>query len=276
MGGDSRLALTLFLSAVFHCVVVLRFPGTTEESISNQIEPVLLSPVPRSSPGTGGGGGRLSLKDLGIKWSRSGHLSIPEGRVDDTGGVGRRGFGHGTGLEEMKGTVLQNALYEKINAALIYPDEFREAKIEGEVAAEIFFERGGFIEEKTRVRSRSDYLRVYVHRLLRETLKHHSVVGKEPVRIFCSFRFELLDTQNPFFNELPVLQQSGMLGNTLHFSRKGELVGTWHLGPVSGYGLYAAVNLAWFIEKAENALSDKEQIDPLRKYRSDPLWRKSH
>lgn len=236
-------------------------------------------PVIRESPalkkaGQGGISG-LGIRDL--LPSGSATVSIPQGPGNGRGTNSRpHGFGHGTGLEGMRDTVAQREVHDRIDHQLYYPAEFLEAKIEGQARIRFSFDQEGkIIPGSIRIKCLNNYLRVFLHRVLREafqTALPSSYVKSGLLEFSASVAFHHKDVTNPFYNELDPVKGLNQYGNTLYFQRSGKLIGEWELGPFAGYGPNLSISLPWFYETAEGLLSNKEKPDPLRKYRQDPLW----
>ncbi len=220
----------------------------------------------------------LSLSDLGIQGSR---IWSEEAKG---GAAGSGASGNGV-LESAKDTVPLEWLYEQLDNALIYPGEFIDAGIEGSVSGVLEFdEHGNLLKGHRRIKSSSNFLKVYALRKIDEVLANpipHKL-RKEGLRVsVCDdlraslapiTSMELSDDANK-----GRAAQRGVLGYTFQFYRASKVIGQWTLGPISGYGIAPSIGISpdWFVDafgKVVDKLKHKAEIDPLDSYRNDPRW----
>ncbi len=228
------------------------------------------------------------MKDLGLGGFANG-LPVASGRAAEAGG-GDPGVAEGDGeggrggniLGQMKGIVGYHYIYDRIDEALDYPSELKEAGIGGVVRAELFFSpEGKFLTRASRIESGSRFLRVLVIRLLRHVFAGNLPAtftrGGRAVRCRCLFEFELIKGDDFALDTGTAVSGIGVMGNHLAFHRTAGVFGEWKLGPFAGnirslMSGALAVDPGWFVDQAEKLTSNKARIDPLQKYRDDPDW----
>lgn len=190
----------------------------------------------------------------------------------------------------------RSRLFEVIEYALGYPEEFIEKDIEGTVHADLSFSgEGRWIEGGSRVKGTNPFLRIYVHRMLRKALARGLFTNQpKDYRVRAIFYFEMA-------RRIPINQtQQAMLldaagtgstvsGTVLHFQRTHYLWLPFEIGavgrsrasldgsqPPGSLQTGVGVNVIPIFEKGISALgslfSSKAKDDPLDRYRRDPLF----
>lgn len=276
--------------------VYLRAPKSAEKDLLRVVEIASLpqSPSSANTPKKRAGAqaptqpksrraGGLTLSDLGIQWAGKG-VPIPAeaGNGSDKNG---KGFAYGSGgndvLGQIAGSVTYRELYERIDEVLVYPDEFVETGIEGTVSAWLIFSaQGTWLRGRSRFHASSPYLRVYIIQVLRrafaETLPATYFKQGLELKLQCSFYFQL--KRNRYEMEEPPVDAKAIpmyaLGNRFSFVRAAGEFGQWKLGPLSGFAVAPSIGVdpGWFVDRFEDATSNKAKGDPLEKYRHDPEW----
>lgn len=173
-------------------------------------------------------------------------------------------------LDSLTQAVPMQNVGDQVESALDYPVEFRNAGMEGTVTADVRFSADGTLEKPV-ARSRSNYLRVHVLRVLRRTLASGlplTYTRGRPVGLRFRFDFILSDADQLIRPEVREVN-----GN-FHFQRVGRGFGEWKLGPLRGVWFVPAVALdpEWIVDAAKKTFSRKAEIDPLETYRRDPDW----
>lgn len=273
------LALHAFLFTVFtlsfppprEALVFIEPPGVAQQSI--QIHSKKLGPLKK--------GGRKSSPPLAMS-----DLTIGKNTVIAQQESASNGDEDSGPLAQVGKTVPLNWLYQEIDSAFSYPEEFAEAGIEGTVHIQVQFDREGTPQiNRAKFRSSSNYLYVLVDRVFRSRFADLPPGRKKQVAgitLRCVFILELRRATNGFDSSQIAHRgsgtQQGALGSNFSFYRSKRVVGEWKLGPFSGYAIFPAVAIdpTWFITQVEKAVDDikgKAPIDPLQKYRDDPAWR---
>lgn len=281
-------------SLIFHVAIWGVFRLLKIESAPHSYEPIPVETVVESSGGANGnplsrnagkkGRGRLKLSDLGIGWKKMGTLSVPSDVEAGDGSEGERDVDGDIlpgALSDSIRTVVYNHLYERINNAIHYPNEFQDAGIEGFVNAQLYFTPlGEFQRERSQIRSGSRYLRVLILRSLRRVLA--DPVPPNYLRTFpnlmvkCVFHFEITRLENPMDASHDSVKDSlsrlPLAGRSLYFYRAAKVIGEWKIGPFSGYGIAPSIGIdpQWFSDGVKKLVKGK--VDPLQKYRDDPEW----
>jgi hypothetical protein len=288
--------LSLLLHAFLFVWIASKFtaPPQTEQVQYVDVTTAPLAPVGDGKPArkSRGGGAKkepppstLKLSDLGIGWTRSQEgTNLPlgiepqsgEGTTDEAGD----GSGEGTILGVMKNTSRFEILYNRIDEGLYYPEEFVDAGIEGNVTVQLSLAPDGTYQKRfSKVDSSSNFLRVFVLRILKKTLNEplpstFAQAGRN-TRLRLLFQFEATRKENAMDASGKALDGStklGVRGDHLAFYRAGRLVGQWKLGPVGGYGPGIGLDAGWLWDKVSELGSKKADIDPLDTYRQDPDW----
>jgi len=285
--AKARFSLYLLISCLVHLALgwLIKFPKLpTKSDLIEASIPVELSQVrsevgnaPRGRGGVGRGwtGGKTkSPEDLSLS-----DLMVSDGTFPARGPHGEGtdlGLGSGTSplLEEARGTVSFQLLYDRIDQVLDYPSEFISAGFEGLVKADVIFSpEGTFDRAHSHVEANSPYLRVHIARVLRralqEGLPESWVRRTRGLNFKCVFQFELVGGSS-----VVVGTQDGLVvGKKLGFYRKGKELGAWSVGPLSGWGPAPVVGIdpEWILDQVRRPHTP--DIDPLKKYRDDPDWR---
>lgn len=257
-------------------------PSSAPVAARGRPHPMARQTIPKAGPA-----GKLGLSDLGIQWKKGeGGVSLPLGEASGSD-TGTQGFAYGSGgsdvLEQMRGAVTYDLIYDRLDSAVFYPSEFIDAGFEGTVRATLIFSKDGhWLKARSHMESLSRYLRVHIVRTLRQVFEeplpsNYFHEGKE-LRLFCLFQFELSRKDNAMdagpdpFKGSP--SHRGTLGNHLYFYRSSSVIGQWRLGPLAGYGIVPSIGVdpEWFIDQVSHAVDRKAEEDPLKKYRDDPDW----
>ncbi len=217
----------------------------------------------------------VSIKDLGIhihglKKEKNEGEGNPSDLLDGTGFQAGNSYKSATD----KNVTLYHYIYQAIDNNLTYPSEFIDAKFQGTVVTQIYFDQtGAYLRSNSKFQSPHPYLKIHVIRTLRKGLVNAvpEAINKirKPFFLNCSFRFYFTENGNQDL----VKSQKFIVGNQLFFYRsvhKSAL--EWDLGPLHGVGPLANLNLLWFFEKGHDLLSKKVKFSPLEKYQDDPEW----
>ncbi len=280
--------------ALLACVAFLSWHAYRQAPESERSEPprTTFVKIEVEAPQTLDGSGRSAGASRGSKASRA--RGAPQGssapRLSDLGvrmgiDVARRreteadlGTPKGTSRfqAESEGAGLYQYLYGRIDDQLTYPEEFKNARIEGRVHARVAFSPDGrYLRELSSFSSESPYLRVHVIRMLRRAFADHrfpegfAKLLSRNVILDCFFHFQI--TEHDFESvksTMKLLNGTEMSFYRNFFSSKLQ----WELGPLSGMAPIPVVNFnpLWVVKKAADALSNKAKFDPLQKYRDDP------
>lgn len=268
----------LLLSLVVHLVVclVVRYdlaPAEEETIVPIEVEKLILGRGAETRGSRAGGRSnakRLRLSDLMLS---PGELSSMHrsGTESDDPSVPPAG----SVLGALRHSVLFDHLFERIDAAFYYPDEFKEASIQGEANAEIELTRNGEdIEVFYRVRSKSAYVRVFVIQRLREIFGRgvtaRYIGSARRVLLKATFHLELIQSDAAVSKT-----HGGIYGTNLSFYRSAKAFGEWSLGPIRGYGIApsVAIDPSWLVKQYKNMVGKGPVEEPLLKYRNDPAWR---
>lgn len=186
------------------------------------------------------------------------------------------------GINGMKNIHLAEHVYQIIDGKLHYPGELIESELEGIVSAHLTFdEKGNFQYRDLKVKSNSNYLKVYVCRLLRSALIYkipsNIINYKGKFNLKANFKFESVTLDDDDLIE----RESYFSGNSLFFYRnyvKSNFA--WKLGPLSGKYYWhpdlapniVEIDVLATINLIHSLFTDKKPEDPLVKYRNDPSW----
>jgi hypothetical protein len=214
---------------------------------------------------------KVKIQDLGIKFGFEVHATNKGQGSDSTG------TSNGQAQQELKDDKelpLYRYVYDRINGNLSYPVELIAKKMKGNVSGVLNFSaRGEFQEEKSRFNADSSFLKVAVVRAIRHAFRENipsQIVGHGGgFEVSCQFVFEIVEHQD----ETLIAARQGMMGKKLSFYRSFEQsVLEWQLGPLSGLGPFASLDVTWFPRIIGDAFSKKAKIDPLDNYRDDAAW----
>jgi hypothetical protein len=181
-------------------------------------------------------------------------------------------------LQEDAKLPLYHYVYDRINGNLSYPMELVAKRITGSVTGVLAFsslgsESGEFLEEHSRLSGDSSFLKVAVLRAIRRAFRDGippQFIGRgRSLEVSCHFIFEILEHED----ETLIAKRQGIAGKDLAFYRSFEESALqWQLGPLSGLGPLASLDVTWFPRTIVDLLSNKAKIDPLDSYRDDAAW----
>jgi hypothetical protein len=172
---------------------------------------------------------------------------------------------------------LYRRIFERIDQFLVYPAEFKAAKISGSITAHLVFSRDGiYLRPQSRFDATSNYLKVEVLRALRkafaEALPAELMKGVESrqLEVSCYFLFAITEGNEASARD----EREWMSAGHLSFYRNyHHSVLQWELGPLSGLGpMPVGLDPSWFVRKIQEATTNKAKIDPLERWRNDPEW----
>lgn len=307
---------SLVLHGILFFFALIVFRGKSSPFQSKLTSPIVMEVSnPESSSSYQGNQGKSAsrkkssralprLKDLGV-FSESG---VP--KTSSSGGVHEGEPASPFGFENQvtgKSSPVLTYLFRKIDGAFGYPQEFRNAKISGEVTAKLQFdEHGSWINSPSDVRG-NGYLRVYLLQRLRKCFAEpipEKIWKADPhsLSIDAHFIFDIVAPEtvvgaqvgpqyapsaNPTkFNTTDmdggqsierqiVAGKQGMYGRKFQFYRVFlSSPFDWKFGPFAGYGVMPAVGIdpGWFVDTVKNIIHPKVKIDPLEHYRDDSDW----
>lgn len=215
----------------------------------------------------------IALNRLGIKYhfSPSNMATMPSAQSD--AGTDRFTGPVDLATEGRQSPLFRN-IYNKIDGVLVYPAELRKEKVQGIVNAKITFSKEGvLLTDQIKIDSSSKFLTVLVARTIRQAFEHP--IADAPryksttFAIDCTFNFEITEHNDAELAK----SKTGVIVNQFQFYRSFQYSALqWQLGPLSGLGPFAGLDVLWIPRKIAEALSNKAKIDPLQKYRDDPAW----
>ena len=256
------------------------------------------------------GSKNLSLRDLGV-FSKKGSLPLPSnGNADVFSEQVGSPYAFENQVTTKKSPILLY-LFKRIDGALAYPGDLREAGYSGEVNAVLSFDQQGhWIESVEDVKANglmSRYFRIYLLHRHREIFSEpipETIWKAEPqtLRIEVRFVFEIVAPEKVMgaqvgpqysasadpskFSEVDMdggqsVERNVISGRQLLHGRKFSFYRVhlasplaWKLGPITGYGVMpmVGINPGWFLDAASDLIHHRAKIDPLMKYREDPDW----
>ena len=161
-----------------------------------------------------------------------------------------------------------NIVFNQIAQYLIYPAEFVENEIKGNVMSHVFFSKEGkLILNKLKIKSASPYLRVHIARTIRAALKKLQVQGLSKMAVFkILFEFKLTTKGE---------DKDVILDDALYFSRWKYGISSNGDKLVHGIGK-ALVNMTNWLSLLEYLPESKAQkhkrVRGLRKYEIDKFF----
>jgi hypothetical protein len=230
----------------------------------------------------------VKIQDLGIRYGwevgsseENGQKNGPKNGPKNSNGAIAGSRAQGV-LDADAKLPLYHYVYDRINGNLAYPMELVAKKIAGSVSGVLVFsDRGEFLEDHSRLSGDSSFLKVAVVRAVRRAFRDGipsqflpqvlplGLKDGQSLEVSCRFVFEIIEHED----ETLVAQRQGIVGREMDFYRSFEESALqWQLGPLSGLGPFASLDVTWFPRPIGDLLSKKAKFDPLDSYRDDAAW----